>query len=113
MGFIAWCAFSFSVVMCLHFAGAWMTTDKPPLNRETYGKTAFALAVQCGWALSVPSFNKLHLLWLYWPTVRLIATLVANRSFHRLTGLHSPLPFSPPPLTTALVLQLALLWLLS
>ncbi len=114
MAFLAWCAFSFTVVMCLHFVMAWLSPDKPAMNREMYGKTACALAVQSGWALSVKSFNKLHLLWLYWPIVWLVATLVgkwAARRFNLSIGMPAPLPL--PPLTTALILQLALLWLLS
>jgi hypothetical protein len=62
----------------------------------------------------VPTFNKLHLLWMYWPTVHLVATLVtkwAIGGFSRSIGLPAPLPL--PPLTTTLVLQFALLWLLS
>jgi uncharacterized protein len=111
---LGWCAFAFTLVMCLHFGAAIFDSNKPQVNREAYFKTAFALAVQVGWALAVPTFNKLHLLWMYWPTVHLVATLVtkwAIGGFSRSIGLPAPLPL--PPLTTTLVLQFALLWLLS
>ena len=111
---LGWCAFGFTAVMCLHFATAWLTANKPPLNRVIYGKTAFVLAVHAVWALAEPSFNKVHLLWLYWLAVWLVATLVgkwAIRSFNQSIGM--PAPFPLPPLTTALVLQLILLGLLS
>jgi TPR repeat protein len=111
---LGWCAFAFTLVMCLHFGAAIFDSNKPQVNREVYFKTAFAFAVQVGWALAVPTFNKLHLLWMYWPTVHLVATLVtkwAIGGFNRSIGLPAPLPL--PPLTTTLVLQFALLWLLS
>lgn len=111
---LGWCAFGFTVVMCLHFGIAWLPSDKPPLNRQVYLKTALVLAVQIGWALSVSSFNKLHLLWLYWPTVRIVATLVGNwASYFVLRPMGMPAPLPLPPLTTALGLVVALLWLLS
>ena len=111
---LGWVAFGYTVLGCWHFGTAAVSSDKPLLYRESYLKTALVLALQCLWALCDANFNKLHLCWMFWPSIRLVSTLVGNWRFYFIMqpmGLPTAVPL--PPLTTAVLLQLVVLWLVS
>ena len=113
MSILGWFALVCTFLMCLHFAWAWFDLNKPPLNRRAYLKTAAALAVQCCWALFVPSFNKIHLLWLYWLTMTSISHLEAKWAAAMFLSQFRPTAPPLPPLLTTLAVVGTILYLLS
>lgn len=114
---LGWCAFGFNVSMFLDHARGLLDPERLGLRRAMCWKVIVVVGAQGGWAFTHPTFNKLHLVWMFFVFRYMVVTLLGNWFNHMQCSFYGieerpPTPMLPA-LTTTLILQAGVLWLLT